>query len=176
MSELQKLEVGTTAPAFTVLDQDGKSVSLADFKGKTVVLEWHNFGCPFVRKHYNSGAMQALQWTLSYPERIRHALVIGHGAHQLRQALPEAALITRCDLVAAPGVDIVADEDRLPVADGRFDLILACGTLDNLDDLPGALTLIRRALRPGGLLALTEVDDVVSVRICVARGSSGLFS
>ena len=38
MSELQKLEVGTTAPAFTVLDQDGKSVSLADFKGKKTIL------------------------------------------------------------------------------------------------------------------------------------------
>jgi len=38
MSELQKLEVGSTAPAFTVLDQDGKSVSLADFKGKKTVL------------------------------------------------------------------------------------------------------------------------------------------
>lgn len=38
MSELQKLEVGTAAPAFTVLDQDGKSVSLADFKGKKTIL------------------------------------------------------------------------------------------------------------------------------------------
>ena len=38
MSELQKLEVGTNAPAFTVLDQDGKSVSLADFKGKKTIL------------------------------------------------------------------------------------------------------------------------------------------
>lgn len=38
MSELQKLEVGSAAPAFTVLDQDGKSVSLADFKGKKTVL------------------------------------------------------------------------------------------------------------------------------------------
>ncbi|MFM2351690.1 MAG: hypothetical protein RL096_171 [Actinomycetota bacterium] len=38
MSELQKLEVGNTAPAFTVLDQDGKSVSLADFKGKKTIL------------------------------------------------------------------------------------------------------------------------------------------
>ena len=53
--------VGKPAPAFTVSDLDGKTVNLADYKGKTVVLEWHNFGCPFVQKHYRSGNMQALQ-------------------------------------------------------------------------------------------------------------------
>ena len=53
--------VGQPAPAFTAVDLSGKAVSLADFKGKTVVLEWHNFGCPFVQKHYRSGNMQALQ-------------------------------------------------------------------------------------------------------------------
>jgi len=53
--------VGQPAPAFTATDLSGKTVSLADFKGKTVVLEWHNFGCPFVQKHYRSGNMQALQ-------------------------------------------------------------------------------------------------------------------
>jgi len=53
--------VGQPAPAFTATDLSGKPVSLADFKGKTVVLEWHNFGCPFVQKHYKSGNMQALQ-------------------------------------------------------------------------------------------------------------------
>jgi peroxiredoxin len=53
--------VGQPAPAFTVTDLSGKPVSLADYKGKTVVLEWHNFGCPFVQKHYRSGNMQALQ-------------------------------------------------------------------------------------------------------------------
>jgi hypothetical protein len=52
---------GTPAPAFSVTDLDGKPVRLADYKGRTVVLEWHNFGCPFVQKHYRSGNMQALQ-------------------------------------------------------------------------------------------------------------------
>lgn len=52
---------GSAAPAFTVTDLAGKPVNLADYKGKTVVLEWHNFGCPFVQKHYKSGNMQALQ-------------------------------------------------------------------------------------------------------------------
>ena len=53
--------VGQPAPAFTVTDLNGKPVSLADYKGKTVVLEWHNFECPFVKKHYRSGNMQSLQ-------------------------------------------------------------------------------------------------------------------
>ena len=52
---------GSNAPPFTVTDLAGKTVNLADYKGKTVVLEWHNFGCPFVQKHYRSGNMQALQ-------------------------------------------------------------------------------------------------------------------
>jgi hypothetical protein len=52
---------GQPAPAFSVTDLSGKPVKLEDFKGKTVVLEWHNFGCPFVQKHYKSGNMQALQ-------------------------------------------------------------------------------------------------------------------
>jgi hypothetical protein len=53
--------VGQPAPGFTVTDLSGKPVKLEDFKGKTVVLEWHNFGCPFVQKHYKSGNMQSLQ-------------------------------------------------------------------------------------------------------------------
>lgn len=52
--------VGQPAPDFTLMDTGGKPVKLADFKGKTVVLEWNNPGCPFVRKHYQ-GNMQALQ-------------------------------------------------------------------------------------------------------------------
>lgn len=48
------------APAFTLVDAEGVQRSLADFRGKTVVLEWTNDGCPYVKKHY-TGAMQALQ-------------------------------------------------------------------------------------------------------------------
>ena len=52
---------GSAAPAFALTDLAGKAVNLADYRGRTVVLEWHNFGCPFVQKHYRSGNMQALQ-------------------------------------------------------------------------------------------------------------------
>jgi len=54
-------QVGQPAPGFTLKDSTGKEHSLADFKGKTVVLEWVNYGCPFVKKHYDSKNMQALQ-------------------------------------------------------------------------------------------------------------------
>lgn len=53
--------VGSAAPSFTAVDTRGQTVSLADFKGKTVVLEWVNPGCPYVQKHYGAGNMQATQ-------------------------------------------------------------------------------------------------------------------
>lgn len=53
--------VGQPAPAFTATDTSGKTVSLADFKGRHVVLEWVNPGCPYVQKHYNAANMQATQ-------------------------------------------------------------------------------------------------------------------
>jgi peroxiredoxin len=52
---------GQRAPAFTLRDVAGREVSLADFKGRTVVLEWTNPGCPFVQKHYTSGNLPRLQ-------------------------------------------------------------------------------------------------------------------
>ncbi len=58
---LAAASVGQPAPAFTVVDAGGKTVSLGDFKGKHVVLEWVNPGCPFVQKHYDSANMQGTQ-------------------------------------------------------------------------------------------------------------------
>ncbi len=52
---------GTVAPDFTAEDSTGKPVTLAALKGRTVVLEWSNHGCPYVQKHYGTGTMQQLQ-------------------------------------------------------------------------------------------------------------------
>ncbi|MDP1688197.1 thioredoxin family protein [Hydrogenophaga sp.] len=57
---VQAATVGQAAPDFTLMDTAGKPVKLSQFKGKPVVLEWNNPGCPFVKKHYQ-GNMQALQ-------------------------------------------------------------------------------------------------------------------
>jgi hypothetical protein len=61
----QSLRVGAVAPEFSATDSNGKTEALDAFRGKYVVLEWHNQGCPYTRKHYVSGNMQALQkeWT-----------------------------------------------------------------------------------------------------------------
>ena len=58
-------KVGQPAPTFTAKDDHGLTHGLADYKGKFVVLEWHNNGCPYVQKHYGGGNMQKLQkeWT-----------------------------------------------------------------------------------------------------------------
>jgi hypothetical protein len=53
--------VGEAAPDFSLKDASGQTHTLSALKGKYVVLEWVNFGCPFVRKHYESGNMPSLQ-------------------------------------------------------------------------------------------------------------------
>jgi peroxiredoxin len=103
---LAEVKVGEAAPAFTAKDSNGASVSLTDFKGKYVVLEWTNADCPFVKKHYGSGNMQALQkqakekgvvWLSvisSAPGKQGH--VDGAGANQLtssRGAAPAHVLL-----------------------------------------------------------------------------------
>jgi peroxiredoxin len=61
----QAVRVGDPAPEFTGTDTHGQTHKLSDYKGKFVVLEWTNNGCPYTQKHYESGNMQALQkqWT-----------------------------------------------------------------------------------------------------------------
>lgn len=68
---------------------------------------------------------------------------------RMGDALPPAALRVRAGL--AHGVDVVAEEDRLPFADGSFDLVVSAATLQDVGDLPGALILARRVLEPDGL-------------------------
>jgi peroxiredoxin len=61
----QEVRIGAAAPDFKATDSNGKTESLDQYHGKYVVLEWHNQGCPYTKKHYVSGNMQALQkeWT-----------------------------------------------------------------------------------------------------------------
>lgn len=80
--------------------------------------------------------------------------VLDLGCHDAAFMPPTGARIARFDpgfafAHAAGGVQ--GDEDRLPFADGAFDLVVSVGVLDSVNDLPGALTLIRRTLRPDGL-------------------------
>lgn len=54
------LKVGDPAPDFTAVDENGVQHALAEYKGRAVVLEWTNSECPFVERHYESGAMKKL--------------------------------------------------------------------------------------------------------------------
>lgn len=57
----QEAKLNEQAPDFKLLDSNGKEHSINEYRGKTVVLEWINFECPFVKKHYDSRNMQSLQ-------------------------------------------------------------------------------------------------------------------
>jgi hypothetical protein len=60
-ADVQEVATGAAAPAFSVADATGAMRTLAEFAGQNVILEWTNNGCPYVRKHYDAGNMQALQ-------------------------------------------------------------------------------------------------------------------
>jgi peroxiredoxin len=62
---MSAIRIGEPAPDFSATASNGRSYRLSEFRGKFVVLEWHNNGCPYTRKHYESGNMQRLQkeWT-----------------------------------------------------------------------------------------------------------------
>ena len=80
--------------------------------------------------------------------------VLDLGCFDGRFASPAGAAITRCDagaVFAGMAGGVQAEEDALPFAPGSFDLVVSAGVLDAVNDLPGALTLAQRALRPDGL-------------------------
>ncbi len=83
------------------------------------------------------------------------ALIIGSVSDTMRIELDRRGvnvfLADPGHIPALGGHGVQGDEDRLPFADASFDLVTAIGTLDSVDDLPGALRLICRVLRPGGL-------------------------
>lgn len=57
----QNAQIDKPAPDFSLKDSHGRTVRLSDYLGKYIVLEWVNYGCPFVKKHYKSSNMQLLQ-------------------------------------------------------------------------------------------------------------------
>lgn len=87
---------------------------------------------------------------------LPEALVIGCPDGSAKAALEAMGKRVACAdpafMAAAACGGVQVDEDALPFADESFDLVLACGTLDSVNDLPGALILMRRALRPDGLM------------------------
>jgi NADH dehydrogenase [ubiquinone] 1 alpha subcomplex assembly factor 5 len=91
---------------------------------------------------------ELLERQLAVRRPFAHALVLGSGAEPLAAGLRARGMAV---LTAGPSGDIICDEDRLAIGDARFDLVISPGGLDTVNDLPGALHLIRRSLTPNGL-------------------------
>jgi NADH dehydrogenase [ubiquinone] 1 alpha subcomplex assembly factor 5 len=107
--------------------------------------------------------------------RFDHILIIGNDGGDLQQHLnPGGSLIVIADpgfQGAASPIGVQCDEDRLPFADASFDLILVPGGLDTVNDLPGALVLIRRILKAGGLFlgAMAGAGGLSTLRGLIAQ-------
>ena len=101
--------VNRPAPAFSARDATGKTVSLADFKGKHVVLEWVNPGCPFVQKHYNSANMPATQKDAMAKGVVW--LSVSSTAKDAGDYLPPAELAAWLQSKSASPTAVLMDED-----------------------------------------------------------------
>lgn len=154
--------VAQAAPAFTGLDSAGKQQSLADYKGKTVVLEWTNHECPYVGKHYRSTNMQAIQkdvvaaggvWlTIISSEPGSQGFVSPAQANDLtksRGAAPSAVILDpdgvigrAYDARVTPHMYIIDPKGTL-VYMGGIDSIRST----SLDDVPKAKPYVRDALK-----------------------------
>lgn len=90
-----KIETGSTVSDMTVVDSNGTSHNLSDFAGKTVVLEWTNDGCPYVKKHYSTNNMQDLQKTTTADGELVWLTVISSApGKQGHVSGPEANTLT----------------------------------------------------------------------------------
>lgn len=151
---------GQVAPAFHLASADGKQVSLADFRGKTVVLEWTNEGCPYVKKHY-SGAMQKLQkeavadgvvWlTIVSSAPGEQGFVEGESAKNWGQRFNAGFTHLLLDPTGATGRAYGAKTTPdMRVIDGEGRIIYAGGIDDKptnkVEDLAGAKNFVRAAL------------------------------
>lgn len=102
--------VGQPAPAFEVVDTKGQLHQLADFAGQTVVLEWTNHDCPFVKKHYSSSNMQNQQRTAKDAHDVVWLTVISSSPGTQGHVSPEQADELTQSREAAPTA-VLLDED-----------------------------------------------------------------
>jgi peroxiredoxin len=103
------VEPGDAAPAFTVKNVKGEEVSLAAQKGKVVVLEWINFDCPFVKKHYGSGNMPKLQETYTAKDVVW--ISVNSSSEGAQGYLPASDLAARATKDGNKASQVVLDTD-----------------------------------------------------------------
>jgi len=154
-------KVGEPAPDFTGSASSGQTIHLADYRGKYVVLEWHNNGCPYVGKQYNSGNMQRLekQWTgrgvvwltieSSAPGKQGYVTASQENEYLAKvQASPTAAVLDPTgaighlyDAKTSPHMFIISPQGIL-IYDGAID----DKPTTDLSDVPGATNYVSLAL------------------------------
>lgn len=155
-------EVNQPAPAFTGKAADGSTVSLDSLRGKTVVLEWTNHDCPFVRKHYGAENMQALQHEAK-EKGIVWLQVISSGPGKQGHVDGPTAMKLNDQRSAVPANTVLDPEGSIGKAYGaqttpHMYIIGANGTLvykgaiDSIpsartDDIPQAVNYVREALQ-----------------------------
>ncbi|MGE0667575.1 MAG: redoxin domain-containing protein [Sphingomonadales bacterium] len=153
-------EIGKPAPTFAGKDSSGDTVNLGDLAGKTVVLEWTNHECPFVKKHYDSGNMQALQKDLTGKGAVWLTVISSAPGKQGHVSPAEADKLT-ASRKAAP-TDVILDEDgKIGMAYGATatpqmvvitpdQKVAYMGAIDSIpsakqDDIPKAQNYVRAA-------------------------------
>jgi peroxiredoxin len=97
-------KVGAPAPAFQAVDVEGKTRSLSEFAGKTVILEWTNHDCPYVRKHYNSATMQTLQRDMAKEGIVWLSVISSPAGEQGHVDAAKAKELTRTRDAAPAGI------------------------------------------------------------------------
>lgn len=102
--------VGEAAPAFAGKDTKGETVSLADLAGKTVVLEWTNDGCPYVKKHYGAGNMQKTQEAAA-ADGVVWLTIISSAEGKQGHVTPQEADKLTADRAAKPA-EVILDTDQ----------------------------------------------------------------
>lgn len=133
-SAMAAATVGKPAPEFSLADLDGKPVKLADFKGRHVVLEWHNPHCPFVMKHYDTGNMQALQNRYDVKDTVWLTINSTNPAHQDHE--------TNAKLKSYVAEKKAAPDAYLTDADGTVGLQYAARTTPHMYVIDPSGTLI----------------------------------
>lgn len=160
--------VGEAAPAFAGKDTKGQTVNLSDFAGKTVVLEWTNNGCPYVRKHYGSGNMQKTQEAAT-ADGVVWLTIISSAEGKQGYVTPEEADKLTADRGARPS-DVILDTDQTIArayeakTTPHMFVIDPAGTLvyaGAIDDTP---TADPRDLATAKNLVLAALDDLKNGR------------
>ena len=168
--------VGKPAPDFKLTDANGRIVTLSGFRGKTVVLEWNNPGCPFVRKHYGSGNMQRTQAAAAKDGVVWLTINSGAPGKQGYMSGPEAkAFVAQSG--ARPTVYLLDPRGNVGKSyDARTTphmfVVNKAGTLvyaGGIDDKPTANPADIKSARNHVLAALTELKAGKAVSVPTSR-------